>query len=64
MGVAAYRETKKVKEQSIEVRGELEQILKRIEQVEARVTESEMRILTALESAKKAGWLQRLLGRF
>jgi hypothetical protein len=32
--------------------------------VEARTAASEKRILSALEQAKKAGWLKRLLGEF
>lgn len=73
-----YRETKKVKDKTVEERERAEEILKRAEalltagavnlqeckQVEARIVATENRIATALEHAKKAGWLKRLLGHF
>lgn len=78
LAAAVYRETRKVKDKTIEERERAEQILKhteavlndattalqQCEQVEARIAESEMRISFALEQAKKAGWLKRLLGDF
>lgn len=73
-----YRETKKVKDKTVEERERAEQILKRAEalltdataklegckQLESRVAATEKRISSALEKAKKAGWLKRLLGEF
>lgn len=73
-----YRETKKIKDKTVEERERAEQILKRAEalladataklegckQLETRVAATEKRISSALEQAKKAGWLKRLLGEF
>jgi hypothetical protein len=73
-----YRESKKVKDKTVEERERAERILKDVEkilteataklqeckQVEARIAASEKRISSALEQAKKAGWLKRLLGDF
>ena len=78
LAATVYRETRKVKDKTIEERERAEQILKRTEalltdaaaklqeckQVEARIAASEKRISTALEHAKKAGWLKRLFGDF
>lgn len=78
LAATVYRETKKVKDKTVEERERAEQILKDAEkvlteataklqeckQVEARIAASEKRISSALEQAKKAGWLKRLLGDF
>jgi chorismate mutase len=73
-----YRETKKVQDKTIAERERAEQILKRAEslfadaaisveeckQIERRVMAAEQRLSSALENAKKANWLKRLLGTF
>ncbi len=78
LAATIYRETKKVKDKTVEERERAEQILKRAEalltdasaklevckQLECRVAATEKRISSALEQAKKAGWLKRLLGQF
>jgi ATP-dependent DNA helicase PIF1 len=78
LAVTTYRETKKVKDKTVEERERAEQILKRAEalltdataklqesnRVEARIVASEKRISSALEQAKKAGWLKRLFGNY
>jgi ATP-dependent DNA helicase PIF1 len=78
LAATVYRETKRVKDKTVEERELAEQILKRAEalltdaaaklqeckQVEVRITASEKRILSALEQAKKAGWLKRLFGNY
>jgi predicted nucleic acid-binding Zn-ribbon protein len=78
LAVTIYREAKKLKDKTVEEREQAEQILQRAEallaeatvklgecrQLEGRVSATEKRISSALEQAKKAGWLKRLLGKF
>ena len=78
LAATIYRETRKVKDKTVEEGERAEQILKRAEtlladatakmdackQLESRVTATEKRISSALELAKKVGWLKRLLGKF
>lgn len=73
-----YVETKKVKDKTVEERERAEQILRRAEvlltdatvrlegckQVEVRIAAYEEKVSSALEQAKKTGWLKRLLGQF
>ncbi|MCX6898100.1 MAG: AAA family ATPase [Verrucomicrobia bacterium] len=78
LAATVYRKTKKMKDKTVEERERAEHAQKRIEtlltdaaatlqewkQVVTRIAASEKKILSALEQAKKAGWLERLLGRF
>lgn len=78
LAATVYRETRKIKDQTVKERERAEQILKHAErlladttaklqeckQVEARVAASEKHISSALEQARKAGWLKRLFGNF
>lgn len=78
LAATVYRQTKKVKDKAVEERERAEQILRDAKKVlteataklqeckdlEARIAAYENRISSALEQAKKAGWLKRLLGDF
>lgn len=78
LAASIFRETKKVKDKTVEERERAEQVLERAEalltevtaklegckQLESRVAATEKRVSSALERAKKADWLKRLLGEF
>ena len=78
LAATIYRETKKLKDKTVEERGRAEQVLKRVEalladattklneckQAESRVAATERKIASALEQARKTSWLKRLLGQF
>lgn len=78
LAAAVYRESRKVRDKTVVARERSEEILKAAEnvlteaaaklheckQVEARIAATEKQIFNALQRAKKAGWLKRLLGDF
>lgn len=75
---AAYVEFKRMKDETIDGSRRAESMLKNVEslltevgsklqeckQVEARIAACEKRVSSALEQAKKVGWLGRLFGKF